>query len=136
LVQSDSTLFAITKQVDAARKEANKLRAQERHAFTDILRNQTDQDRQITKELLDLGLAPFLITNADRDRFAQQLEDELRPDATEVLDVEPEIGVGQPHEGDREEENAPDDGNYGANAAQGDRERDDVYEAPDAEGAI
>lgn len=136
LVQSDSTLFAITKQVDVARKEANKLRAQERHAFTDILRNQTDQDRQITKELLDLGLAPFLITNADRDRFAQQLEDELRPDATEVLDVEPEIGVGQPHEGDREEENAPDDGNYGANAAQGDRERDDVYEPPDAEGAI
>jgi hypothetical protein len=136
ILQSDSTLFASMKKVDDARKEANKLRAQERHAFTDILRNQTDQDRQITKELLDLGLAPFLITNADRDRFAQQLEDELRPDMTELNEVEPDVGVGQTRAGDNEEEDLPDDGNYGTNAAFINREQENVYEPVDTDGPI
>jgi hypothetical protein len=136
LMRSDSTLFAITKKIDDAKKESNNLRAKERHKFTDILRNQTDPDRQITKELIDLGLAPYLITNADRDRFAQQLEDELRLDANEVIENEPEIGVGQPRTGDGEEEDAPDDGQYGSNAAAGNREQDEQQGPIDTEDSI
>ena len=136
LIQSDSTLFSVTKKVEEAKKDSNKLRAKERHTFTDILRNQTDQDRQITKELIDLGLAPYLITNVDRDRFAQQLEDELRPDVNEVDETEPDVGVGIPQTGDGEEEDLPDDGNYGTNAAAGNRQRDDQHEPLDEEDSI
>jgi hypothetical protein len=83
-----------------------------------------------------LGLAPYLITNVDRDRFAQQLEDELRPDVTEVDETEPDVGVGIPQTGDGEEEDFPDDGNYGTNAAAGNRQRDDQYEPPDEDDSI
>jgi len=136
LIQSDVTFFSVTKKIDEAKKDANKLRAQERHKFTDILRNQTDQDRQITKELIDLGLAPYLITNVDRDRFAQQLEDELRPEANEVNENEADTGVGRPQTGDGEEEDAYDDGNYGTNAAAGNREADTQLPRADEDDSI
>ena len=73
----DVTLYSLLASVSSARTETNSLRAKERHAFTDRLRAMTDSDREITKQLLDRGLAPFIVTVADRDMFAQQLQDQI-----------------------------------------------------------
>jgi hypothetical protein len=48
------------------------LRAKERETLKQRLRNLSDSEREITKKLLDIGLAPFIITNADRELFARQ----------------------------------------------------------------
>jgi hypothetical protein len=48
------------------------LRAKERETLKQRLRNMSDSEREITKKLLDIGLAPFIITNADRELFARQ----------------------------------------------------------------
>ena len=73
----DVTLYSLLSSVSAARTETNTLRAKERHAFTDRLRNMTDSDREVTKQLLDRGLAPFIVTVADRDLFASQLQEQI-----------------------------------------------------------
>jgi hypothetical protein len=73
----DIALYTLTASVASARTETNTLRAKERHAFTDRLRAMTDSDREITKQLLDRGLAPFIVTVSDRDMFAKQLQDEI-----------------------------------------------------------
>jgi hypothetical protein len=73
----DIALYTLTASVASARTETNTLRSKERHAFTDRLRAMTDSDREITKQLLDRGLAPFIVTVSDRDMFAKQLQDEI-----------------------------------------------------------
>lgn len=73
----DLALYTLTASVSAARMETNSLRAKERHSFTDRLRAMTDSDREITKQLLDRGLAPFIVTVADRDMFARELQEQI-----------------------------------------------------------
>ena len=89
----DVTLYSLLASVSAARTETNSLRAKERHAFTDRLRGMTDSDREITKQLLDRGLAPFIVTVADRDMFAKQLQDQMVDHGEEY---EEEEGVADP----------------------------------------
>ena len=89
----DVTLYSLLASVSAARTETNSLRAKERHAFTDRLRGMTDSDREITKQLLDRGLAPFIVTIADRDMFAKQLQDQMVDHGEEY---EEEEGVADP----------------------------------------
>ena len=92
----DVTLYALLASVSAARTETNTLRAKERHAFTDRLRAMTDSDREITKQLLDRGLAPFIVTVADRDMFAQQLEDQIGSAAERGEEYEEEEAPADP----------------------------------------
>ena len=92
----DVTLYALLASVSAARTETNTLRAKERHAFTDRLRAMTDSDREITKQLLDRGLAPFIVTVADRDMFAQQLEDQIGSAADRGEEYEEEEAPADP----------------------------------------
>jgi hypothetical protein len=73
----DIVFYSLLTSVTTARTETNTLRAKERFAFTDRLHNMTDSDREITKQLLDRGLAPFIVTVADRDMFANQLQDQI-----------------------------------------------------------
>jgi hypothetical protein len=49
----------------------------------------TDADREITKELVDRGLAPYIITKQDRILFAKEVAEEERTE-------EEETGVGRP----------------------------------------
>lgn len=131
LREKDMALFSLLSQLKDAKTETNSARAKERHIFTDRLREMTDSQRQITKDLLDRGMAPFIITNADRDAIAAQLERELTP-----LEVEEEVGVGAPRDAPDEDEYVADEGDYGDHMARGNRERDQMMEDPDYEGPI
>lgn len=134
LREKDLTLFALLAQLKDAKTETNTLRAKERHLFTDRLREMTDSQRQITKDLLDRGMAPYIITNADRDVFSAQIERELGP----LEEVEPDldIGVGAPRDAPDDDDRNADEGDYGDHMAQGNRERDQPMDAPDYDGPI
>ena len=99
----------------------------ERKAFTDRMRNKTDQEREITKQLLAIGMAPAVITLADRIVFANKVEEErnnrilgeLAREAgtenaaiTENPDQGPDVINNQ---GDQEFNEVLDDGEYGSN---------------------
>jgi hypothetical protein len=122
----DVTFYSLLTSVTSARTETNTLRAKERFAVTDRLRGMTDSDRDITKQLMDRGLAPFLVTVADRDMFSTQLREQIgsAADRGEDYDEEEEIGADPAAEGYElrgedtvfEDDNVPPIGN---------RERDD-----------
>ena len=134
LREKDLTLFVLLSQPKDAKAETNKLRAAERHMFTDRLRDMTDSQRQITKDLLDRGMAPYIITNADRDLFAAQIERELVP----IEEAEPDIdiGVGAPRDNPDEDDMNADQGDYGDYTAQGNRDQDRDMEPLDRDGPI
>lgn len=92
----DVTLYALLSDFKEEKANVNRLRAQERLRFVDEMARRSDQEREILGELLKIGVAPYIITNRDREAFArqaQQLVDLSRIDQ-EVLDQE--VGVGQP----------------------------------------
>jgi ribosomal protein S30 len=129
LREKDLALFALLAQLKDVRTETNTLRAKERHLFTDRLREMTDSQRQITKDLLDRGMAPYIITNADRDVFAAQIERELGP-------LEEDIGVGAPRDSPDDDDRNADQGDYGDHTAQSNRERDQDMPEIDEDGPI
>ena len=55
-----------------AENEVNITRTKERETFKMRMRGMTDEQREITKRLLDIGIAPFIITNEDRELFAKE----------------------------------------------------------------
>ena len=61
----------------------------------------SDKEREITGELLRLGLAPYVISNEDRRMMAQQAE-EAR--AEEMLRMQDDADIGQAPVGDIEEQ--------------------------------
>jgi hypothetical protein len=134
LREKDLALFALMYPLRDAKTETNTLRAKERHLFTDRLREMTDSQRQITKDLLDRGMAPFIITNADRDVFTAQIERELEP----LQEPEPdmEVGVGAPRDAPDDDDRNADEGDYGDHNAQGNRDRDRDMPELDREGPI
>jgi hypothetical protein len=79
-------------------------------------------------------MAPAILTNADRDIFAAQLERELAP----LTEPEPErdVGVGAPRDAPEDDEYNADQGDYGDYAARGNREREQPMERLDTEGPI
>ncbi len=104
------TLFA-----DYAEEKAQslKLRATERLKFVEEMAKRSDFEREVIGDLLRIGLAPYIITNKDREIFARQAEQLV----AEVV-VEEDTGVGVPREvGDAEERKEADAGDYGDQAA-------------------
>jgi len=79
-----------------AENEVNITRTKERETFKMRMRGMTDEQREITKRLLDIGIAPFVITNEDREMFAKEYNYEevaIEPGNTEEFDEEaPEGG--------------------------------------------
>jgi len=135
--EKDITLFALMSSLKDAKTETNTLRAKERHLFTDRMREMTDSQRQITKDLLDRGMAPYIITKNDRDMFAAQLDRELAP----IMDVDVreengDVGVGAPRDATNEEDVNADQGDYGDYTATGNRERDNDMPGLEADGPI
>jgi hypothetical protein len=128
LIKSDVALVLLTADLKTSKDTLNTLRARERITFTDRLRLMTDTEREITKDLIDRGLAPTIITREDRALFAREMAQ------TEQVE-DPEVGVGRPVDfEDQGEVPIVDDmverGQYGdySNAANNDG-RD--YEQPD-----
>ena len=108
LTENLSVRSILTK-IDESKKVIDTLRAKEREAFKSRMRNMPDAQREITKTLIDRGLAPYLITKSDRELFVQELAVELEPEL--VLPVgEVEAAGDIPDEGLNDER---DDGPQG-----------------------
>jgi hypothetical protein len=89
LIKTDIALVLLTADLKNAKQTLNTLRAKERITFTDRLRLMTDTEREITKDLIDRGLAPTIITREDRALFAREMTQ------TEYVE-DSEVGVGRP----------------------------------------
>lgn len=87
LQAKDISLVMLTADVKRATDITNSLRAKERSTITERLRLMTDADREITKDLMDRGLAPYIITTQDRILFAKELG--------EQQETETDTGVGR-----------------------------------------
>ncbi len=57
---------------DDAERIAQAARTKEKEKFKSIMRNLTDREREATKILQDIGIAPYIITNEDRELFARE----------------------------------------------------------------
>lgn len=86
--KNDLALMMLTADVKKATEVTNTLKAKERITFTERFRMMTDADREITKELVDRGLAPYIITKQDRVLFAREVAEEQAENE--------DIGVGRP----------------------------------------
>ena len=73
-VRKDVVLRMILLKRDEAEKIQQSLRARERETFKQRMRQMPDQEREVTKQLLDIGLAGYIITNEDRRMFAREQE--------------------------------------------------------------
>jgi hypothetical protein len=71
-VQRDLTLNMILLSREDATKQDIELRATEREVFKKRMRQMNDTERQVTKMLLDIGIASYILTNEDREFFAQE----------------------------------------------------------------
>lgn len=127
----------LLKKLDAE-KEVNTLKSRERETMKSRLREMNDNEREITKKMLDIGIAEFIITNRDREIFVKEYGVK---ESTDVL-AEGIVDGNKPEEGyndtrDYENDNEPvaengqpmnvDNGDYG-DAAQ--RDYNDYAGAP------
>jgi len=117
LLTKDIALYTLLSDYKEQKASLNKLRATERIKFVERMAQKTDDDREVTQQLLQIGVAPYIITNKDRDIFAREaerLQQEFRM-------VDTEVGVGVPNDfeeqGDFGGFDAPDRGDYGDYAA-------------------
>lgn len=135
LLSRDLGLYCLTTPYSVSLKITHSSRAMERNDFVKRLGKMTDEEREITSELLKRGLAPYVITNEDRARYAKQLEIlnetlfETIEGTEETGEENPDddIGVGVPQYNGSEEDNNDDNGDYG-DLPSLDRVRD--YEQP------
>ena len=107
-----------------AENEQNILRARERETLKERLRGMNDSEREITQKLVDIGIAPYIITHSDRDLFKQEynIKEENDVFANGIVDDNlPEEGYNDTR--DYEDDNEPvaangqpmnvDNGDYG-----------------------
>lgn len=121
LRQKDVTLLMLSAQIDAEMAAVNRVLARQRKTFVQRMAEKTDFEREIIEELKRRGMAPIIITTEDRELFAAEIENELRP-LREFVEEEAEVaeagdaGVGAPQVAEEEEETGGrnmDSGDYG-----------------------
>jgi len=120
--QKDLTLLMLTANIDLELAAVNKVLARQRKTFVQRMAEKSDHEREIVDELKRRGMAPIIITTADRELFAAEIENQIRPQVA-FAEEEEEVaaarddGVGLPQEPDGPEEDAPgrvlDRGDYG-----------------------
>ena len=101
-LKTDASLKTLLSSAAETRGAVDRYTAREREEFKSRLRNMTDTQREVTNTLRDLGLAPYLITKADRDAFVAELRadlDNLEPDNPLVDQAPPEDAADVPEEG-------------------------------------
>jgi hypothetical protein len=116
----DATVKSLLSNAAETRKTIDALSTKERTEFRSRLRRMPDALREETMTLVNLGLAPYLISKSDREGFLQQLQDENlvvqeEMPALETEEVPADRDVGPqgevPMEGETELEY--DEGGYG-----------------------
>ena len=127
VLPKDLALKSFLRQKEALEGEVRSLITAERESFKTRLGEKSDMERELVKQLLDIGLAPYVITLQDRQLFAQQLEEKIRPvDPLGNPDV-PEEGFQEvPTDADRDD---PDQGERGGYGDMPNREEDTYGEA-------
>ena len=121
-LKTDASLKTLLSSAAETRSMVDRYVAREREEFKSRLRNMTDSQREVTNTLRDLGLAPYLITKADRDAFVAELRadlENLEPDNPVVAHGEREEEADIPEEGLNDER---DIGPQGEVPQEGDRE--------------
>lgn len=120
-VEKDMTLKSLQSKAVESRKLVDDLAAREREEFKGRLRRMPDAQREITKNLIDRGLAPYLITKDDRESFVKELQDKL--DSLEPPTDNPLVAPGDaespeniPEEGLHDERGVGDQGAVAMNA--------------------
>ena len=94
-MNTDLTLRILLTTNEEAMKEDFALVSKERNLLKSTLRSMTDSEREITQQLVKLGIADFIVTNVDRERFSREFrEKEL---------IEEEIDANRPEEGYNDE---------------------------------
>jgi len=89
-IQKDLVLSMLLITAEEATRETTVLRSREKELFKNTMRNKTDQEREILKKLFDIGIGEFIVSNRDRELFAQ----EYGKQAPEVSEQElPESGL-------------------------------------------
>jgi len=99
----DMAVRALVSTAAENRRAVDAHKARERDEFRLRLRRLPDALRDITTKLIDLGLAPYLITKDDRESFMKELqtrlgEEEPEPEAAPASDA-PEDAGDIPEEG-------------------------------------
>jgi len=102
------------KTVEELEGEVRSLVTAERETFKTRLGEKSDMERELIKQLLDIGLAPYVITLQDRQLFAEQLAQRLEP-ANPLANPEvPEEGfLVVPTDAERDDADQGERGNFG-----------------------
>jgi hypothetical protein len=88
--EGDLALQMLMADVKKSKEVTNSLKAKERSTVTERLRMMTDAEREITKDLMDRGLAPYIVKTQDRLLFAKDVAEKEKENQ-----VEEDIGVGR-----------------------------------------
>ena len=114
VLPKDLALKSFLRPKEALEGEVRSLITAERESFKTRLGQKSDMERELVKQLLDIGLAPYVITLQDRQLFAQQLEEKIRPlDPLGNPEV-PEEGFQEvPTDADRDDPDQGERGGYG-----------------------
>jgi hypothetical protein len=90
----DVSLYTLLADFKEEKANVNRLRTKERLKIVQELASRSDQEREILGDLLRIGIAPYIITNRDREIFAR--ESEALADETRLDEEVIEVGVGNP----------------------------------------
>jgi len=120
-IEKDTSLKSLQSNAVESRKLVDDLAAREREEFKGRLRRMPDAQREITKNLIDRGLAPYLITKDDRESFVRELRDKidmLEPPTDNPLAAPGEVEAPEnvPEEGLHDERGVGDQGAVAENA--------------------
>jgi hypothetical protein len=113
----DVALYTLTADYKEEKASVNRLVATERMKFVQRMAQRSDAEREVLQDLLRIGLAPYVISRADREEFAREAErlrEEIYRD--EQITQEEDPGVGQPSDVFEQGEEGPrgvDNGDYG-----------------------
>jgi hypothetical protein len=121
LRNTDIVLLMLSAEIDIELAAVNRTLAKQRSTFVTRMAERSDLEREIIEDLKRRGIAPFIITTGDRELFASEIEEQIRPkqsfEEEEELAVPQDEGVGLPQAPEGSEEEAPgrilDRGDYG-----------------------
>jgi len=131
-LQRDLVMNMILITKEEATAQDSGLRTKEREIFKQRMRQMDDSQREVTKMMLDIGIAPYIITNEDRELFAREYKytdpeaeyDRMMADADLDRPEEGFYNVDNTEDGLPMDDNVPvDNGDYGT--------REEVYNRGD-----
>jgi hypothetical protein len=107
--KKDLTLNMLFLNIDDVTKEVNVLSAREREEFKRRLKVKTDLERELSKNLLAIGVAEYVITNEDRKAIELEYLEEKEPDIRDEDEEEEPESRQFDNTGIDDAENAPEE---------------------------